>query len=177
MSDLSEIFELTAGREIWTGIVFVQIYAQYRLQRLQLNSDLAKRATLQVLPYALKQVTELLIPEDLSEYDTGIKPRWKELREEITVYDPNIRRNLPHDQLGLVGNMFPTETQLCSALSEFMSIDVHTLPALPQDTLISDLPLFMLYREDLSVCANALSVNRKRWHITRIVLLKRRCTA
>ena len=153
MNSPAEIVEMNTVAErksSWTGMVSVQTYAKTRFQRLGLHSDLAKRAVVQALPYAVKQVTDLLQPTDLSEYDSGIMPAWKETQERKHVYNPDIRGNLPFELVCLAGNMFPSDAFLSSALSEFTGIEVHPpLPSLPEGILVSDLPLVKMYREAL----------------------------
>jgi len=163
METPAEIIEALSGQEVWTGMVSVRAYARHRLQRLEMQSGLAKRAVFQALPYAVKQARSLLQPEDLTEYDAGLKPQWKDDRENRIIYDPNLRHDLPEELADVAGNMFETDSVLSSALSEFMDVEITALlPALPKDTLISDLPLVTLYRDSVKTdceCAECKGVS------------------
>jgi hypothetical protein len=86
METPAEIIEALSGQEVWTGMVSVRAYARHRLQRLEMQSGLAKRAVFQALPYAVKQARSLLQPEDLTEYDAGLKPQWKDDRENRIIW-------------------------------------------------------------------------------------------
>ncbi|KAI9877850.1 MAG: hypothetical protein M1830_002653 [Pleopsidium flavum] len=150
MGTPAEIIEAPSGQENWTGMVSVRKYARHRLQRLEMHSGLAKRAILQALPYAVKQASSLLQPEDLTKYDQDMKPLWKHDRENRVVYDLNVKQHLPEELADVAGNMFETDSVLSLALSEFMDVEIATLlPTLPEGTLISDLPLVTLYRNSV----------------------------
>ena len=131
-------------------MVSVRTYAEHKIRQLKLHSDIAKQALYQALPYALRQVKSLLQPADLTEYNGGLKPLWKLYRDSRGLYDSNLRQKLPDELAHIAGEMFEQDPTLCSALSDFMGVEILThLPVLPEGTLISELPLVKLYRDSV----------------------------
>lgn len=148
MGTPAEIIEAPSGQERWTGMVSVREYGQYRLRKSELQAGLAKRALVQALPYAVMQVISLFQPDDLTKYESGMKPQWKSDRQSRVIYNSKLRTDLPEELTNIAGSMFDTELVLSLALSKYMDIEITTpLPTLPADTLISDLPLVALYRD------------------------------
>lgn len=132
-------------------MVSVRTYAQYKLQQMGMQSRLAERGICQALPYAVKQAKSLLQPDGhLHEADLrGLsRPDWKTFLHNLEIFDTNLRRKLPEEFADLAGDMFPEDHVIPSALSEFMGTDVgKSLSALPNGTLVTDLPLVALYQD------------------------------
>jgi len=149
----AEIVDVNIVREpknYWTGMLRIDSYVKIRFHQLGLHSDLAKRAIVQALPYAVRQAVDLLQPEDLCEYDSGLKPAWKETSERKRLYNPEIRRNLPVELASLVGTIFPGEDRLLPVVSAFIGVETEApVPGLPEGMVIADLPLVIMYRERL----------------------------
>jgi hypothetical protein len=167
MDTPAEIIEVALGRDFWSGMVSVRTYAQYRLQQNQVQSDLAKRAVLEGLIYAIKQTSLLLRPLDLSTYDPGTQaPSWKRERDKRAQYDT---KSYPMGLVHMAGTMFPNESVLSSTLSEYMGVEIdNPLPTLSEGTLITDLPLVTLYRDSVKKdckCAECVGESAKLYTI------------
>ena len=148
----AEIIESQFGNDNWAGMVSVHTYAQHKFQQLNISTDLARRAVLQALPYAVKRASCALQPDDVGENEDPKKmPEWKIVRSKLHLYDSALRRNLSKELAELAGNMFPKESVLSSVLSEYTGCKISTpLPDLPKGTRISDLPLVALYQQELT---------------------------
>ena len=154
----AEIIDTVPARQgEWAGMVSIRTFAQQRLRQLDLHAGLTKQAVVEALPNAVRQAVSLLRPDDLSEYEFGQKPSWKGTREKYSVFDPNLRNDLPTQFVHIAGSMFPDEAVLSNVLSEFLDVDITApLPILPHDTLFTGLPSVQLLRESVENGCNCV---------------------
>jgi hypothetical protein len=122
------------GGSGWTGMISIQAYGKWLLRRTNPNSkSIASRALKQALPYAAKQVVDLL--------------QFHSYGESMDRNDPNtISQEFSHLRL----TPFQCEDSISEILSCMLDTDVNLkLPVLDADLLVTDLPLIKIHLETL----------------------------
>ena len=130
-----------------SGMVTLESYGQLKCQEIGGEGSLAYRAMSQALPYALKQVCELLRPVDNSKIgdqssrNKTILEEHQTLQEEYTARSSSEHCTQP----------FPEDFMISRILTRVLnSKSQEYLQSLDNGQLISDLPLVRLHMQDLT---------------------------
>ena len=138
----TELISESDYKQCGARMVAIERYGQWLLQDLELDSGLARRATIQALPYCLKHVVRFLWVSKVEEYDLSenkIKPLRGNQR-------PHPRFVEDKEILEMVPCPFPKDSVISAMLSRIIdSSEVAELPSLKDGLQITDLSLVELY--------------------------------
>ncbi len=128
-----------ALRSDFSGMVTVANHGQQWLRRNNLtHNGLGRRALLEALSYAIRPMRSCMIHvEKLGPVEQAVKAA---LTEESAAWEP---------LLSFRGCAFPTESTIAEVASIYLSINGFAVKTLPSGTLITDLPLVKLWKEEL----------------------------
>ena len=129
-----------------SGMVDLPTFARSSIERQRLHDGIGRRALLQALPYALKQVCDLCI---VGGYSSN-QPKIESLR--IQEFKP-----------------FPEDIKISNVMTNFISFQGPTpLKSLEEDVLVADLPLIKLWAEAEKSGLSDLQLEPEHEFITRL---------
>ncbi|KAI9885737.1 MAG: hypothetical protein M1823_002458 [Watsoniomyces obsoletus] len=121
------------------GMITISNHGQERLREIRDRwGDLGRRALLEVLPYAIRQIRSKLLHVDAyGPFEAALGP------------DPVSESIELEPLLSGTGCAFPVESVVAEVASLYLSIQPFTIQTLPKGMRIMDLPLFRLWAEDV----------------------------
>ena len=142
----AELISANETQQRGSRMITIERYGQWLLQEAELESGNSQRATIQALPYCLKQVLRFLRVSKIQEFDRGGD---QSITSWMTDKKPNPRFIEEKDILDMVPLPFPKDSVISTMLSRMLgSSQAIELPKLKEGLLITDLPLVEKYVDD-----------------------------